>query len=151
MKKKGIRIALVVIEAFIGLGAIGGGIAILIGAFDQWLPVAWLAGTPFSDYTIPGLLLLIVVGGGMLLAATTVFVQRAWAVLLQASMGLVMIGFEVFEVAIIDRYAQAVIPSTVVQQVLLTGLGLVIFGLASSLWMSEYREHHFPTRPVSHA
>ncbi len=151
MKQKGIRIALVVIEAFIGLGAIGGGIAILTGAFDQLLPVAWLQGTPFSDYTIPGLLLLIVVGGGMLLAATTVFVQRAWAVLLQASMGLVMIGFEVFEVAIIDRYAQAVIPSTVVQQVLMSGLGLVIFGLASSLWMSEYREHHFPTRPVSHA
>lgn len=149
MQHKGIRIALVIIEAFIGLGAIGGGMAILTGAFDfdQWLPVVWLAGTPFSDYTIPGLLLLIVVGGGMLLAAATVFVQRTWAVLLQASMGLVMVGFEVFEVAIIDRYAQAVIPSTVVQQVLMSGLGLVIFGLASSLWMSEYREHHLPTRP----
>src|SRR6266567_7955120 len=37
-----IRIALVVIEAFIGLGAIGGGIAILTGAYDQWLPITWL-------------------------------------------------------------------------------------------------------------
>ncbi len=42
MKQKGIRIALAVIEAFIGVGAIGGGIALLIGAFDQWLPVAFL-------------------------------------------------------------------------------------------------------------
>ena len=151
MNHKAIRIPLIVIETFIGLGAIGGGIAILTGAFDQWLPLAWLQGTPFSDYTIPGFILLIVVGGGMLLAAATVFIQREWAVLLSAVMGLVMIGFEIFEVAIIDRYADAIIPSTVAQQALMSVFGLVIFGLASHLWMSEYREHHFPTSPVSHA
>ena len=151
MKHKALRITLIVIEAIIGLGALGGGITILTGAFDQWLLLAWLQDTPFSDYTIPGLILLIVVGGGMLLAAATVFVQREWAVLLSAVMGLVMIGFEVFEVAIIDRNTQAIIPSTLGQQALMSGLGLVIFGLASYLWMSEYREHHFPTSPVSHA
>lgn len=140
MKHKAKRIALFVIEVFIGLGAIGGGIAILTNAFnfDRWLPVAWLKGVPFSDYTIPGLLLLIVIGGGMLLAASTIFVRREWTVLLSAAMGLVMIGFEAFEVAIIDRFAQAVVPSSVAQQVLMSGLGLVIFGLASSLWMSEF-------------
>ena len=151
MKHKAIRITLAVIEAFVGLGALGGGIAILTGAFDQWLPLAWLQGTPFSDYTIPGLILLIIVGGGMLLAATTVFIQREWAVLLSAAMGLIMMGFEIFEVAFIDRYADAIIPSTVAQQALMSVLGLVIFGLASYLWMSEYRKHHFPTSPVSHA
>lgn len=150
MKHTGIRIALVIIEVFIGLGAIGGGIAILTGVFDQWLPLTWLQGTPFNDYIIPGLVLLVVVGGGMLLAAATIFVQRAWAVLLSVAMGLVMIGFEVFEVVIVDRNAQAVIPSTVVQQILMSGLGLVIFGLATSLLMSEYREHHFSTRLFSH-
>jgi len=151
MKHKAIRITLTVIEAFVGLGALGGGIAILTGAFDQWLPLAWLQGTPFSDYTIPGLLLLIVIGGGMLFAAATVFIQHEWAVLLSTVMGLVMIGFEIIEVAIIDRNTQAIIPSTLIQQALMSGLGLVIFGLASYLWMSEYREHHFPTSPVSHA
>lgn len=152
MKHTVIRFALVAIEAFIGLSAIFGGVALLTGAFnfDQWIPVAWLAGTPFSDYTIPGLLLLIVVGGGMLLAAITVFVKREWAVLLQASMGLVMIGFEVVEVAIIDRYAQAVVPPTIVQQTLLSTLGLLIFGLAAYLWMMEYRGHSFLSRHVSH-
>ena len=151
MKHKGIRIALVVIEAFIGLGAIGGGIAILIGAFDQWLPVAWLQGTPFSDYTIPGLVLAIVVGGGMLLAAATLFIQREVTVLLSAAMGFIMIGWEIVEVAIIDRYEQAIVPSTVVQQVLFSVLGLVIFGLAFYLWMTEYRGQHFQTRHASHA
>jgi hypothetical protein len=76
MKHKGIRIALAVIEPCIGLGAIGGGIALLRGAMGQWLPVAFLQGTPFSDYIIPGLLLTVVVGGGMLLAAATQFIQR---------------------------------------------------------------------------
>jgi len=133
MKHQGIRIALGVIEAFIGLGAIGGGIALLIGAFAQWLPIAWLAGTPFSDYTIPGLVLTFVVGGGMLLAAATQFIQREWSVLLQAAMGLILIGWEIVEVAIIDQYEQAVVPSTVVQQVLFSVLGLAIFGLAAYL------------------
>jgi hypothetical protein len=151
MKHKGIRITLAIIEALIGLGAIGGGIAILIGAFDQWLPLAWLQGTPFSDYTIPGLTLAIVVGGGMLLAAATVFIQREVTVLLSAAMGLIMIGFEVVEVAIVDRYEQALIPSTVVQQVLFSVLGLVIFGLAAYLWMTEYRSQHIPIRHARHA
>lgn len=153
MKHTVIRFALVAIEAFIGLSAIFGGVALLTGAFhfDQWIPVAWLAGTPFSDYTIPGLFLLIVIGGGMFLAATTVFVKCEWAVLLQASMGLVMIGFEVVEVAIIDRYAQAVVPPTIVQQILISTFGLLIFGLAGYLWMREYRGHSLLSRHVSHA
>jgi hypothetical protein len=151
MRHKAIRITLVVLEIIIGLSAIGGGIAILTGAFDEWLPLAWLQGTPFSDYTIPGLVLLIVIGGGMLLAAATILMQREWAVLLSAMMGLVMIGFEIGEVAIVDRYADALIPSTLVQQVLMSGLGLIIFGLASYLWIREYRERHFPSSPVSPA
>lgn len=146
MKHKGIRIALAVIEACIGLGAIGGGIALLIGAMGQWLPVAFLQGTPFSDYIIPGLLLTVVVGGGMLLGAATQFIQREWTVLLSAAMGLIMIGWESVEVAIIDRYAQAVVPSTVVQQVLFSVLGLVIIGLSAYVWMAEYRGEHVPTR-----
>jgi hypothetical protein len=146
MKHKGIRIALAVIEACIGLGAIGGGIALLIGAMGQWLPVAFLQGTPFSDYIIPGLILTVVVGGGMLLAAATQFIQREWTVLLSAAMGLILIGWEIVEVAIIDRYAQAVVPSTVVQQVLFSVLGLVIIGLSTSVWMAEYRGEHVPTR-----
>ncbi len=139
------------VEAFIGLGAIGGGIALLIGAFAQWLPVEFLQGTPFRDYTIPGLVLTIVVGGGMLLTAATLFLQREVTVLLSAAMGFIMIGWEIVEVAIIDRYEQAVVPSTVVQKVLFSLLGLVIIGLAAYLWMTEYRGQHVQTRHISHA
>jgi hypothetical protein len=93
LKHNVIRIALVVIEGFIGLSAIQGGIGLLRGAYP--VPVAWLAGTPFSDYTIPGLVLVIVVGGSALLAAATVFIHREWAVLVSVLAGLLMAGYEV--------------------------------------------------------
>ena len=70
---------------------------------------------------------------------------------IEALMGFIMIGFELFEVAINDRHPDAIVPSSLSQQALMSILGLVIFGLASYLWMSEYRQHHFPTSPVSHA
>lgn len=143
MKHEKIRITLAAIEAFIGLDAVGGGIAILTGAFDQWFPIAWLQGTPFNNYLIPGLFLLIIVGGGMLLAAVTLFAQCELALLFSVAMGLIMIGWEIVEVMVIDRYEQAVIPSTIVQQVLFTALGLIITGLAVSLWMMEYHGQSF--------
>lgn len=150
MRHKKMRITLASIEAFIGLGAVGGGLAILTGAFDQWFPVSWLQGTPFNDYLIPGLILLIIVGGGMLLAAVTLFARREFALLLSATMGLIMIGWEIVEVTIIDRYEQAVIPSTIAQQVLFVALGLIIVGLAVWLWSAEHRGHSFIGRHMSH-
>jgi hypothetical protein len=151
MKHKVIRIALVVIEAFIGLSAIQGGIALLRGAFDQVVPVAWLAGTPFSDYTIPGLVLVIVVGGSALLAAATVFIHREWAVLVSVLAGLLMAGYEVVEAVSLDSKVGNVLPSVLELQLLYFVLGLAIFGLAGSLWMREYRSQHFHLRHASHA
>lgn len=151
MKHKRIRITLVVIEALIGLCAIGGGIALLSGAFAQWLPVSFLQGTPFSDYLILALVLIIVIGAGMLLAVAAQFVQHEWALFLSAAMGLILICWEITEVAIIDRYQQAVVFSTVLQQVLFSVLGLVIMGLAFYLWMMEYRGEHVFGRHASHA
>src|SRR6266487_2208054 len=151
LKHKVIRIALFVIEAFIGLSAIQGGIALLRGAFDQWVPVAWLAGTPFSDYTIPGLVLVIVVGGSALLAAATVFIHREWAVLVSVLAGLLMVGYLVVEVVSLDSKVGNVLPMMLVPQLLYFVLGLAVFGLAGSLWMREYRSQHFHPRHASHA
>ena len=151
MKHKALRMTRVVIEACIGVSAIGGGIALLLGAMGQWLPIAFLHGTPFRDYSIPGLVLTVVMGGGMLLAAATLFIAREWAVLLSVVMGLIVIGWEIVERAIIDRYAHAVVPSTVVQQVLFSVLGLVTIGLSASVWMTEYRGQLVPPRRANHA
>lgn len=139
MRHTYIRLTLAIIEVFIGLAALGGGIALLAGTMDQWLPRAFLQGTPFADYTIPGLALTILIGGGMLLAAATVFMRRAWTVLLSLLMGFAMLCFEIVEIAAIDRFAEAVIPASIMQQILFTTLALVIMGLAAYLWMVGYR------------
>ena len=151
MNHKLVRIALVAIETFVGLGAIAGGIALLTGVFAQGIPVAWLQGTPFSDYTVPGLALAILVGGGMLLAAATVFILREWAVLVSAVAGIFMVGFEVVEAVSVDSKAGNGLPLMAGLQVFYFVLGLAIFGLAAYLWMTEYRDHSLLTRHISHA
>lgn len=151
MQHKGIRIALAVIEVFIGVGAIYGGTAILTGAFDQWLAGDWLRGTPFTGYTIPGLTLAMVIGGGMLLSAATIFARREWAVLLSATMGLMMVCFEVVEAVSVDGDLGNFLLFVVGMQLLYFVLGLLIFGLAGYLWMTEYRGHSLLSRHVSHA
>ena len=152
IKHKVIRIVLLVIEAFVGLSALGGGIAILQGVvFGFVLPLAWLAGTPFSDYTIPGLALVIVVGGSALLAAATVFIEREWAVLVSVLAGLLMAGYEVVEAVSLDSKVGNALPTVLELQLLFFVLGLAVFGLAGFLWMREYRSQHFHLRHASHA
>ena len=88
------------------------------------------------------LLLAIVVGGSSLLAAATVFIRREWSVLLAAAAGLIMVGWEVIEIAMVKQFSWF--------EVLFIAIGLAVLGLASYLWMTEYRIQHFPTEPVSH-
>ena len=132
MKHKIVCIALVALEALVSLSAVVGGVAIVAGAIQ--FPLEWLQGTPFSDYTIPGLVLAIVVGGSSLVAAATILTGRGVGVLASALAGLIMAGYEVVEVAMIDHLNWL--------QVLYFVLGLLIFALAAGLWMAEVRRHH---------
>lgn len=69
------RVALVVLEGFVALTAIAGGIALATGLERNRFPLAWLEGTPFHSYVVPGLILCLVVGG--MAAAATIVVLRA--------------------------------------------------------------------------
>ena len=86
----------------------------------------------------------------MLLAATTVFIHREWAVLISMAAGLCMVGFEVVEVASVNSHEGKHIPLMAELQVFYFVLGLAIFALATSLWMTEYRSHSFLIRHASH-
>jgi len=149
MKHKLIRIMLVVLEVFVALGAVAGGIGLLTGAIPASL--GGLQGSPFVDYTVPALSLMVIVGGSMLLAAATILSGREIGVLASAFAGLVMMIFEIVEVAVIDRTGGSELVFAVVLQTFYFALGLAIFVLSSRLWLTEYRNHHFPTRHVSHA
>jgi hypothetical protein len=55
MRGGGVRVALVTLDVFVAVSAIGGGIAVATGV-DRF-PAAWLSGTPFRSYLFPGLIL----------------------------------------------------------------------------------------------
>ncbi|MFF1634097.1 hypothetical protein [Leifsonia sp. NPDC058248] len=76
--RRWIRVALTALTATIGLTAVAGGAALLVGSFAQGASGAivpdrsFLGGTPFASYAAPGLLLAIVVGGTHIVAAVLV-------------------------------------------------------------------------------
>jgi len=149
MKQKRIRMTLVVLEVFVALGAVAGGISLLTGAIPASLD--GLQGSPFVDYTVPAWSLMVMVGGSMLFAASTILTRREIGVLASVFAGLAMMIFEIVEVAVIDRMGESTPVFAVVLQAFYFALGLAIFVLSSSLWMTEYRSRHFPTKHISHA
>jgi hypothetical protein len=57
------RIALVAVDTFAAVTAIGGGFALAVGLEGDRFPQSWLERTPFRSYVAPGLLLAGAVGG----------------------------------------------------------------------------------------
>ena len=87
------RIATFVLVVFGALTTLAGGIGLFTGSIP--VPLDWLAGSPFVDYTIPGLALAVIVGGSMLLAAATILTRHDVGVLASGFAGLAMMIFEI--------------------------------------------------------
>ena len=151
MKHKLVRIAIGVPEAFIALSAIGGGIVLLVGTYQDGVlieaggrgqfPLVWLQNTLFSDYTIPALVLAIGVGGSSLIAVVTIFTGREVGVLASIVAGLIMAGYIVVEVVTLKQGISWI-------EGLYFGFGLLITGLATYLWIAEHRRHYFQTSHI---
>src|SRR6266702_7929965 len=114
MKHKLIRITLVVLEVFVALGAVAGGIGLLTRAIPASLE--GLQGSLFVDYTVPALSLMVIVGGSMLLAAATILTGREMGVLTSAFAGVAMMIFEIVEAAVVDRMGGSELVFAVVLQ-----------------------------------
>ncbi|WP_295124208.1 hypothetical protein [uncultured Leifsonia sp.] len=76
--KRWIRIVLTVLTALVGITAIAGGVALIIGAATSSsvggaVPDrSYLGGSPFTSFIVPGLVLAVIVGGTHLLASLLV-------------------------------------------------------------------------------
>ncbi|HLX40683.1 MAG TPA: hypothetical protein VKR42_09120 [Ktedonobacteraceae bacterium] len=124
-----VRTALLALNLFVGLTAIVGGIAILLGAFQ--MPGEWLQNTPFSSYQIPGMILAVFVGGSALVAAVAVMVRSEWDALASLVAGVILAGWIVSEVVMIGLQSGL--------QPFYFAIGLLIIGLATLLLMTEWR------------
>ena len=87
----------------------------------------------------------------MFLAAATIFTGREIGVLASGFAGLAMMILEIVEASVIDPSAGSSLSLALSLQVFYFALGLAIFVLAAILWMTEFRNQHFPIKHVSHA
>jgi hypothetical protein len=103
MRRSGTRVALIALDGFTAVTAAGGGIALAAGVEGARFPAAWLRGTPFSSYVVPGLILAGVVGGSATVAAAATL--RSPRVGGPASLlaGLVLIGWIAGEIALLKQ------------------------------------------------
>lgn len=87
------RIGLLVTQAFVALTALAGGIALILGSLDPALgsvlvpPGAYLSGSPFASYAVPGLLLIVLVGGTHGVAFFSLRARSSWAARFSAAGG----------------------------------------------------------------
>lgn len=89
-----------VLQAFIGLGAVAGGGALVWDSTGGilGLNLALLEGTPFGDYLVPGVVLLAVNGIGSLVGAWASFGRRRSAGVLGIGLGLFLMAWMVVQV-----------------------------------------------------
>ena len=130
---KTLRVTLIVLELIVAVNAFGGAIYALSGA--PTVPVEWLRGTPFRDYTVPGLFLL--AGGlGMVLAAVAQLSRWPAAARWSEIVGALLMLWIIVQVAIIG-YVSWMQPVSFIA-------GAVILGMA--MWMARKSGEHWPRR-----
>jgi hypothetical protein len=136
IEHRGIRLTLTIVQAFVALTAVAGGVVLMIGALDagfssSWTPpAAYLEGSPFPSYLVPGIILAVVIGGGHALALAELALHRPWTLLAAAAAG--------FALLIWIFVQMAVIPFSVLQAVYF-GAGLAEIGLVLLLLDVHHR------------
>jgi hypothetical protein len=85
------RRVVVAVAGFVGVGALFGGYGLLTDAESVGVNEAWLEGSPFPDYRLPGVVLLVVIGGGMLATALLALRRSRLAASAALAMGVALL------------------------------------------------------------
>ena len=126
-----LRITLVCLTFFLALSGFAGGVG-LLAKFNA-PPVSQLEGSPFKDWTIPGLSLFLIVGGSALFAAILLLRKSKFALLFSATIGIIIMFFEFVEVLVIG--SPAGIARTL--QIFYFGLGTTITVASMGVWFID--------------
>jgi hypothetical protein len=130
--RRATRAALVAVDAFAAGTAIGGGIALATGAERNRFPAAWLRGTPFRDYVIPGLLLAGVVGGSAAVATVATLRRPRLGGPASLAAGVIMMGWITGEVLMLRRP----LSRGTLWEMFYFAAGLMMVALGSADWRS---------------
>lgn len=117
---------LIALELFLGIGAMLGGGALLFAPDGHLLSMSTslLAGTPFSDYLVPGALLFGVVGGGALVAAAMTLMRLPAAPLAAIAIGTVLAGWIAVEMVMLVSWGSLAWSFYLLLGATLVGVGL---------------------------
>ncbi len=99
-KSKGLANVLGVLQVFIGLGAVGGGLGLALepSGANLGIPLALLENTPFSSYLVPGIVLFTVNGSGSLLGAAASFIRHRYAGETAMALGVFLVAWIMLQV-----------------------------------------------------
>ena len=123
-----LRAALVIVDAFVALAAIGGGLALALGMEGGRFPLAWLEGTPFADYVAPGLILAVAVGGSAAVATVAVVRDARGGGRASVVAGAVLVAWIVGEMLVLTGDGEIMSPTELV--FLVTGAVTMALGAA---------------------
>ena len=104
--KMKVYIGLGILQAFIGLGALGGGFMLVRDPSGSALelPMSLLEGSPFPDFLIPGMFLFAVNGVGSMIGAGLSFTRRRYAQEIAIVLGAILVAWIVIQVVIISSF-----------------------------------------------
>jgi hypothetical protein len=122
---------LVVLDIFLSLSALLGGIGLVAGLNAP--PVDQLSGSIFKSFLVPGLALFVIVGGSALFSTILLFRRNKFAVLFANTAGIIIMFFEFVEVLVIG--SPAGIARTL--QIFYFGLGTLITVAAMGVWFLD--------------
>jgi hypothetical protein len=129
--RKTLRIILILLTIFLGLTGVLGGIG-LVAKFNA-PPDSFLVGSPFSDWTIPGLALILIVGGSAWFAAILLLRSSKFALLFSAASATIIMFFEFVEVLVIG--SPAGFARTL--QIFYFGLGTLMIVASMGAWFLD--------------
>jgi hypothetical protein len=122
----------IALDILLGVGAVGGGLALLAGPNGEILPlpVSALSGSPFANYFVPGAILFTILGIGPLAAAVLAWRRHPVAPLLTFAVGGALLIWLAVEIVVVGYANEPPL------QALYFGLGIVI-SLVGISWMCQ--------------
>ena len=101
-----VYIALGALQAFIGLGALAGGIPLVMDPSGSilGLPSDFIDGTIFPNYLIPGIFLLAVNGVGSIIGAGFSFARNRYAKEIAVVLGAILVAWIVIQIITIKSF-----------------------------------------------
>ena len=99
-KSKRLAHGLGVLQVFIGLGAVAGGLGLLLepSGANLRIPLELLENSPFSTYLVPGIVLLTVNGLGSLVGAAASFTRYRYAGETAMALGVFLVAWIILQV-----------------------------------------------------